>query len=227
MGAEKESVKGEKDIAAEWYFPEWLGTNPFSPSFEVRDTVNKYGRYAALTKTITLKDLIKFHGHFCGGLVESACALRVAFDILFPDGVIDRTNLRIVSNNSACGGDVAAYLTGARLRFASHHIDNSLTESDFFVQKISPGKTIHVKLNPNIYPVEVKTQMKKIESGKFTPQDIDRFQELQWAYARRLINRPLKESFIAEEVQGYKWPEPICTDLGKRRDNDYKNVPLK
>jgi hypothetical protein len=24
------------------------------------------------------KDLVKFHGHFCGGLVESACAPRVA-----------------------------------------------------------------------------------------------------------------------------------------------------
>ena len=59
----------------------------------VRDTVNKYGRYADKTKTITLGDLIKFHGHFCGGLVESAGALRIAFDSLFPDGVVDRTDL--------------------------------------------------------------------------------------------------------------------------------------
>jgi hypothetical protein len=44
--------------------------------------VNKYGRYADKTKTITLSDLIKFHGHFCGGLVESAGALKVAFDKL-------------------------------------------------------------------------------------------------------------------------------------------------
>ena len=51
-------------------------------------------------------------GHVCGGLVESAASLRVAFDVLFSDGFIDRTDLRIVSNNSACGGDVASYLTG-------------------------------------------------------------------------------------------------------------------
>lgn len=227
MGEEKVHMKGGKDTAAEWYFPHWLGTSPFSPSFEVRDTVNKYGRYAAQTKTITIKDLIKFHGHFCGGLVESAGALRVAFDLLFPDGIIDRTDLRIVSNNSACGGDVAAYLTGARLRFAAHHIDNSLTESEFFIQKVSTGETAHVKLDQQVYPVEVKTQMKKIESGKFTPQDIDRFQELQWVYARRLVKKPLKESFIIEEVRGFKWPDPICRDLGARKDNDYKNAPLK
>ena len=180
-----------------------------------------------MTKTITIKDLIKYHGHFCGGLVESAGALRVAFDLLFTDGIVDRTDLRIVSNNSACGGDVAAYLTGARLRFASHQIDNTLTESEFFVQKVSTGKTVHVKLNPAVYPVEVKTQMKKIESGKYEPQDIDLFQERQWAYARRLINRPLKDSFIVEEVREFKWPDPVCRDLGSRKDNDYKNVPLK
>lgn len=217
----------KKGPGAEWYFPEWLGSSPYTPSFEVKDTTNKYGRYATQTKTITLKDLIKFHGHFCGGLVESAGALRVAFDTLFPDKIVDRTDLRIVSNNSACGGDVAAYLTGGRLRFGTHHIDNNLTESEFFVQKVSAGETVHVKLNPSVYPTEVKTQMKKIESGKFTPQDLDLFQDLQWAYARRLINHPLGESFIVEKIPRYLFPAQLCPDLGKRKDNDYKNVPEK
>jgi formylmethanofuran dehydrogenase subunit E len=130
-----------------------------------------------------------------------------------------------VSNNSACGGDVAAYLTGARLRFGTHHIDKALTESEFFVQRISTGETVHVKLHPDMYPKEVKTQMKKIESGDITPKDIDQFQELQWAYAKRMVNRPLKESFILEEVKDFKWPEPVCQDWGKRRDNNYKSVP--
>ena len=93
------------DLAEDWYFPAWLGTAPHAPVFQVRDTENKYGRYAGQTKSITIKDLIKFHGHFCGGLVESAAALRVAFDRLFADGVIDRTDLRIASNNSACGDE--------------------------------------------------------------------------------------------------------------------------
>ncbi len=216
-----------KDVASEWYFPEWLGASPHAPSFEVRDTINKYGRYAKTTKIITLKDLIKFHGHFCGGLVESAGALRLAFDQLFPDGVIDRTDLRIVSNNSACGGDMAAYLTGARLRFASHHIDNALKESEFILQKVSTGETVRVRVRPEAYPTEVRTQMKKIESGQFTPQDLDLFQKLQWNYARRLITKPLKESFMVEKVSTYQWPEPICKDLGKRKDNDYKNAPEK
>jgi formylmethanofuran dehydrogenase subunit E len=220
----KEPPVPVKTASAEWYAPEWLETSPHAPVFEVRDTENKYGRYTKLTKTITIKDLILFHGHFCGGLVESAASLRVAFDRLFAGSVVDRTDLRIVSNNSACGGDVASYLTGARARFNSHFIDNSLTESEFYVQQVSSGRTVHVKLNPAAYPKEVKTQMKKIESGKFEPKDIDLFQELQWAYAKRMVNRPLAESFIVEEVKGYLWPEVSCKDLGKRKDNDYKDI---
>lgn len=192
------------DNKAEWYFPEWLGKSPYSPVFQVRDTENKYGRYAKETKTITIKDLIKFHGHFCGGLVESASSLRVAFNTLFPDGIIDRTDLRILSNNSACGADVASYLSGARARFGSHFIDNALTESEFYIQQVSTGRTVHVKLNPSMYPKDVKTQMRKIESGRFEPKDIDLFQELQWAYAKRMVNKPLKESFIVREVKDFK-----------------------
>jgi formylmethanofuran dehydrogenase subunit E len=94
-------VRAAGESAPDWYYPEWLATAPNAAVFQVRDTVNKYGRYATETKTITLKDLIKFHGHFCGGLVEGAAALKVAFDRLFPGGVVDRTDLRIASNNSA------------------------------------------------------------------------------------------------------------------------------
>jgi hypothetical protein len=84
-----------------------------------------------------------------------------------------------------------------------------------------------VKVKPEAYPAEVRTQMKKIESGQYTPQDLDLFQELQWNYARRLITSPLKESFMVEKVSNYQWSEPICKALGKRRDNDYKTAPEK
>jgi len=106
-------------------------------------------------------------------------------------------------------------------------IDNALTESEFYVQQVSTGRTVHVKLNPAVYPKEVKTQMKKIESGVFEPKDIDLFQELQWDYAKRMVNRPLNESFLVGEVKDYKWPELSCKDLGKRKDNNYKHTPVK
>jgi formylmethanofuran dehydrogenase subunit E len=211
--------------APDWYYPEWLATAPHAPAFQVRDTVSKYGRYAREAKTITLKDLIKYHGHFCGGLVEGAIALKVAFDRLFPDGVVDRTDLRIASNNSACGGDVAAYLTGARTRFGSHLIDPGLKEGDFVVQRVSSRKTVRVNINAATYPRDVREQMRKIESGNVAPGDLDRFQDLQWAYARKLVSRPPIESVDVTEDAAYAWPAPPCADLGARRDNDFKNAP--
>ncbi len=66
--------------------------------------------------------------------------------------------------------------------------------------------------------------MRKIESGTFEPKDIDRFQELQWAYAKRTVNKPLEESFIMRDVAGFVWPGSTCNDLGARKDNDYKNT---
>lgn len=219
-------VSGRAEEAS-WWAPDWLTASAHSPAFQVRDTVNKYGRYADQTKTVTLADLIKFHGHFCGGLVESAGALRVAFDALFVDRIIDRTDLRIASNNSACGGDVASYLTGARARFGSHLIDPRLTESEFVVQQVSTGKTVRVRVRPEAYPTDVRNQMRKIESGEFTPSDIDIFQDLQWAYAKRIVTNPLADTFTLRDSASYIWPELPCKDLGSRKDNAYKAVPAR
>lgn len=196
---------------------------PHAPVFAVRDTLHKYGRYDSQTKIVTVADLIKFHGHLCGGLMEAAMALRAAFDVLFPDDVIDRTVLAIISNNSACGGDVAAYLTGARARFGSHIIDLSLSGGEFIVRRLSSDHTVHVQLRSEMYPQEVKAQMRKLLSGNYRPEDIDRFGNLQWAYARRRLQQPAQTSFLVEELPEYVWPEPTCPDLGRRSDNDFKN----
>ncbi len=208
----------------EWQAPGWLMNAEYAPAFRVRDTVNKYGRYDAALKTVTLADLMKFHGHFCGGLVEAAGALRLAFDQIFPDGVVDRTDLRIASNNSACGGDVAAYLTGARTRFGSHLIDKTLTASEFVVQRVSTGKTARVLVREEAYPTEVRKQMSKIEAGDATTADFELFQQLQWDYARTIVSRPLSETFRLIDSAGYQWPQPPCPGLGRRKDNDYKDI---
>ncbi len=66
-------------------------------------------------KPIVVKDLVKFHGHACDGLFRGASALAIGLSVLFPNGIIDRTDLRVLSRNSPCLGNVAAYVTGGRL----------------------------------------------------------------------------------------------------------------
>ncbi len=209
-----------------WLIPNWLETAPHAPVFQVRDTLHKYGRYAPQTKTITVADLIKFHGHLCGGLMEAAIALRAAFDVLFGQEPIDRTDLEIVGNNSACGGDVAAYLTGARVRFGLQIIDLSLEGGEFYLRRVSTGEIVHVHLRDEVYPHEVKTQMRRVLAEERTPEDIDRFGELQRAYARRLAEMPPEEAFIITRTPNYAWPPPPCpAEWGRRSDNDFKNAP--
>lgn len=67
--------------------------------------------------------------------------------------------------------------------------------------------------------------MKVIEVGDSSPATIDRFQALQWAYARRLVSRRLAQSVEVLPADDYDWPQPPCRPFGRRKDNDYKHVP--
>jgi hypothetical protein len=104
--AETSTPMGDNEVA--WYWPDWAAQAPL-PTFRVRDTESSHGRYAQEAKTILVKDLVKFHGHACNGLFRGVMALSMALTTLFPDGVVDRTDLRVLSRNSPCLGDVAAY----------------------------------------------------------------------------------------------------------------------
>ena len=106
-------------------------------------------------------------------------------------------------------------------------LDPSLTESEFVVQRISDGKIVRVRVNPKAYPQEVRAQMRKIDVGQFTSQDIDLFQQLQWDYAKRIVTRPLNQTFAILDASSYRWPEAPSKNFGARKDNDYKLVPAK
>ena len=56
------------------------------------------------------------------------------------------------------------------------------------------------------YPTDVRTQMRKIESGKFEPKDIDLFQDLQWAHAKAIVTRPRGETFVMLVTFGQRLP---------------------
>jgi len=64
---------------------------------------------------VTIKDLVKMHGHDCEGFSHTACCFKVAFDVLFPDGIIDRSVLWGIIGTSPCWTGLVAFLTGARI----------------------------------------------------------------------------------------------------------------
>ncbi len=200
--------------------------SPYSPVFTVKDTQFKYGPYDNKTKTVTIHDLIKFHGHMCGGLVETAVLSKAALDSLFADtgGVVDRTDLRVASNNSACIGDVLEYLTGARYRFNAHCIDKNLTGDSIIIQKVSTGKAIKASLNKNYFPGKLRELMKKIEAGSFTMDDINQFGKLQYDFSMQLVNSPREKTVKLMHLENFPCSHQKLPREARRKDNDYKDV---
>lgn len=199
------------------YYFDWLARAPYAPAFAVLDTESSLGAYARHTKTITLQDLIKMHGHACDGLVTAACALKLGLNTLYPDGVIDRTDTGGISNNSPCYGDVVAYLTGGRVRFGTQKIDPKFG-NEFVLYRFSTRQAVTVMLKPGVFPAEVARLETQIKSGHFTLADMRRCQQLQWDYARQLLRRPLAESFTVTALYPFDWQPDAYEHLGKRGD---------
>lgn len=212
------------DRSPAWYNNDWMTNSKFSPEFEVLDTESALGRYATMTKTITLKDMIKFHGHACDGLIMGAAGIRLALDELFPEGIIDRTDLRIISKNGPCFMDASAYLTGGRINFGTLDIDGSLGVG-WIVQRISTGKTVKSSLRDGVFPKELAAIEKKIRAGKGTSEDLTYCRDLAWVFSKDLLAQPLSKSFSVKILKNFSFPESDYPKVGKRGDIIQKNTP--
>jgi formylmethanofuran dehydrogenase subunit E len=206
----------------DWYYFNWMKNAKYAPVFKVRDTESSLGPYASQTKTITMKDLVKMHGHPCDGLVTAACAMKVGLDVLYPDGVVDSTDTGCITKNSPCYGDVAAYLTGGRIRFGTQKIDPSLGD-EFILYRFSTKKAVKVSLKPGIFPSAVQLLEKKLRNGNFTNEEMLQCQQLEWDYARNLLKRPLDESFEVYDLKNFKWIPDAYEHIDKRGDVINKN----
>jgi len=206
-----------------WYEFDWLSESPHAPSFRVLDTESSLGPYAEHAKTLTLGDLVRMHGHACDGLVMAACALSVGLDELYPEGVIDRTDTGCISNNSPCFGDVAAYLTGGRIRFGTQKIDPTMSKR-FIVVRFSTGEAVEVVIREGVFPVGLEVLEAEIRGGTYTVEQMRACQTAQWDYARGLLERPLEESFLARPIE-LVWEPDEYAELGVRGDIVHRDAP--
>ena len=206
-----------------WYYPDWIANAPYVPAFEVLDTESSLGPYAAKTKTITLKDLIKMHGHPCDGLVTAACGLSLGLKELYPNGIIDRTDTCCITNNSPCFGDVASYLTGGRIRFGTQKIDPNMG-NEFIVYRISTKQAVKVLLREGVFPLKLAELEMKMKSGNFNIEQMRQCQKLGWVFAESLLSRPLEESFTVKVLKDFTWQPDPYIHCGPRGDIINKNV---
>jgi acetolactate decarboxylase len=192
------------------------------PEFDTIDTDFSKGRLNH-KQTITIKDLEKFHGHLCDGLVVGSLAMQEAMKELYPDQSIDRTNLRIVSKPSPCLTDVAIYLTGGRYQFNTFYVDTEF-EGLYIIQRIDDLKTVSVSLNDGVKPTSIDSLGNIAIQQNLSPCDIDYLRKLEDDFTQTLIQSAPTTLFTVKEIQNFEWNPKTKNDYLKT-DILNKNLP--
>lgn len=194
----------------EAFYPAWAVEARYNQPLWVRDTDSALGRMNLQPKQVSLKDLARVHGHLCDGLVISWVQINVLLHRLFPEGVVDRTDLRAIAKNGPCWADAAAWMTGARVNHGTLVLDNAVGDG-FVVQRISTGEAIRVQLKPGVLPadlanIERSTRTRRATGGQVTPEEIDRFEDMAAEFCRRLLSVSPETVVDVETVKGFDFP---------------------
>lgn len=192
------------------------------PVFKTIDTDFSKGRLRH-NQHVNIKDLEKFHGHVCDGLVVGAFAMHEAMQVLYPNQSIDRTNLRVVSNPSPCLTDVAIYLTGARYQFNTFYVETEF-EGLFIIQRIDNLKTISISLNNDVKPSSIDSLGKIAIQQNLSPCDIDNLKKLEDEFAQTIIRSDPKELYEIKVLLDFEWNPKTKHDYLKT-DIVNKNLP--
>ncbi len=219
--------EGAADNAPDWFYPDWAARAPNARAIRVLDTDSALGRYSLKTKEVGLKDLARFHGHLCDGLVIAFVEIKGALGKLFPDGVTDRTDLRVVSKNGPCWVDAAMMMTGARINFQTLRLDHSIGDG-FLIQRISSGQAWTVHLKPGVFPAEQAALEERIRSARaegrsVSAREIDQAEALAEATSRRILYARPEDVLELKAAPGYKFR--ALDLLGERGDVINKNMP--
>jgi len=193
----------------------------------VRDTDSALGRYNLYPKKLDIKTLARAHGHLCDGLVLAYVELSNTLPKLFKDGVIDRTDIRVVAKNSPCLVDTSALMSGARINHRTLSLDNSLGGS-FIIQRISTGEAYKVSLSDKNFIKALKTKEGEIRQKQkrhetVTPQDIDEVEALAFEAMKTMLNTDPKKLLKITKLKHYKYRFKI-DDIGPRSDVGNKSV---
>ncbi len=179
----------------------------------VNDTDFSKGRLG-LTHNITLDDLEAFHGHLCDGLVVGFLGLKEGLEKLYPDGIVDRTNTRVVSKPSPCLTDAAAYLTGGRMQFSTFYVTDSIS-SLFVIQRIDNGNAIAVKLKAGVKPARIDKLGKLAVKQQLSACELDELKNLEDDFSEYLLSTDPNENFDIEILDSFSWNPVLRNDFVK------------
>jgi len=218
----------QPDRIPTWYAP--MVAKPYAPVFEILATKGTQGRYYQRTYAVTIKDIVKWHGHDCEGTTHAANNMKMAFKILFPDGIIDRSVLKGISGTGPCWSDAVAFLTGARLQYGNlGYFKNKdynhaiiLYREDTKVAVLATWKKgiNNIPGEPVVLPGKIKWKTKinmqavinlkmkvKNSKGRPTPYQVDLLRYYQWMHVNDVLSHPLEDSYQTKIIKGFKWDD--------------------
>ncbi|MFT5726625.1 MAG: formylmethanofuran dehydrogenase subunit E [Desulforhopalus sp.] len=204
---------------------------------------------------MTIKDIIKWHGHDCEGITHVSNCCKTAFDILFPDGIIDRSVLKAISGTGPCWSDGIAFLTGARVQYGNlGFFKNKDYSHAVIIYREDTGVAVLATLKKGINNIpnepvvlpgaitwKTKIDMQKIidlkkvvknSKGEPDPYQVDLMRYYQWVHVNDILSRPLSESYQAEIIKDFRWEDWVDTTKAvsnphKRGDIRLKNYPYR
>ena len=216
MGSPTTESEKSRDGEA-WYVPAWLEAARPVLEFDVCDARSAQGRLETRTKRVTLDDLVLFHGHVCDGLLRGAYAMRALGDVAFEGRPFDRTDLLVVSKNSPCLGDVAAYLTGGRGRFGTLRLNNDLGVG-YVVRELSSERTWEVREEAGFFPSLISQwEAALLDDSPNAHVTSNEKAELvavnearQWSWVREVLlaSRP-GDHYTVRSLEAAEIPEPL------------------
>lgn len=237
--------------------PTWYASmvaKPYAPVFQILATKGTAGRYYDYTYAVTLKDLVKFHGHDCEGTTHAANNAYVAYKTLFPDGIIDRSVLGGLSGPSPCWSDAVSFLSGARLQYGNlgffqnrayghaillHRQDTGVAVLATWKQGINdiPGEPVvlpeSITWKPQVSMDAVKAlKMRVKKQGTPTPYQLDLLRYMQFTHINDILSRPLEESYQTQVIPHFEWrdwidPKMVMPHPIERTDIKYKDFPYR
>lgn len=133
---------------------------------------------------------------------------------LYPDGIIDRTNTRVISKPSPCLTDAAIYITGGRYQYNSFYVSNDF-EGLYIIQRIDNKKTIQVIRNKGVKPMVIDSLGNLAIEQKLYYEQLQDLRKLEEKYAQFLRNTPPNNNFTAKEIKDYNWNPLLKSDFIK------------
>jgi formylmethanofuran dehydrogenase subunit E len=175
--------------------------------------------------TLSLVDLIYYHGHMCSGLAVGYRASREACRLLFENQIPVRGEVRIVSSVNSCPADIFAHVFGVREHYGNQRGFNTLITPDncdqkndmkFVFQRVSrekgqlrPLKSIQIELIPKTIPDEFYSLRSKVKANQATDSDQLRFKQISQETYTKILRADIGDIFVIRELSNYQFPEVV------------------